>query len=800
MRNTRRIIARMAALTLAISAPGVAVKAQDSPSLYTQAKATALTGLSAVAENVVLKRDRGQITFQTGTFYFGSAVNGHTTSVVFIGSGTFHADLPPAKFEQDNARRLLKADAVDSDFRTAVLRFTDDTLDVIAPHMSPAARPPDEAARLLADFDHTMLEETGANIPARLAASIANHETPGFFVAGFDRGRRGHFVYLLDPQCRIPVANFEIDSGEKGLIFDLGDNHRSDVWTAFYSLGDYQKGTVSYPELFNLVDVPRYAFQIDLRVPRRLLKYTVRMDLVSRTDGLLAIPFAISENLPAFNNVRRDKGLHLRAARLVGGPAMSFAQEEWEGGFTLMLPSPVPKAGKFSVELDIDGEFTLDGGADSMRYMRSNEDWYPRHGHLIRSTFDLTFLHNKNIQPAAAGLRVREDVAPDEKNNRITEFTVDQPVPVTSFAAGPFKLLKGSAEIPGGVPIQLEAMGLDTGSFKSDFILAEMSNAVRWFSTLFGPYPYPELRAINHPFGFGQGFPGTLFVPNADTATFGTFSFLAHETSHQWWGDQVMWRSYRDQWLSEGFAEYSGMLYAAFRQRVAVPHDVIDRLRDSLKLPPRTEMGIGTGRLTDIGPLVLGHRVSSSASENAYTPLIYNKGGLVLRMLHFLFTDPQTGNGQPFFDMMSEFVKRHANGAASTEDFFEVASSHVSETATAKRFGYKNLNWFLQEWVYSTLLPSYRLEYQVAQRPDGKFALTGTLYQDGIPETEAAWFMALPLVMRFPGSNAPNVVVIGVNGAKSPVNVLLPAKPDKVELDPDRWILSDKTESKAIGR
>jgi hypothetical protein len=42
--------------------------------------------------------------------------------------------------------------------------------------------------------------------------------------------------------------------------------------------------------------------------------------------------------------------------------------------------------------------------------------------------------------------------------------------------------------------------------------------------------------------------------------------------------------------------------------------------------------------------------------------------------------------------------------------------------------------------------------------------------------------------------------VLGVDGARSPVNLLLPAKPDKVELDPDRWILSDKTETKATVR
>jgi len=78
---------------------------------------------------------------------------------------------------------------------------------------------------------------------------------------------------------------------------------------------------------------------------------------------------------------------------------------------------------------------------------------------------------------------------------------------------------------------------------------------------LFGAYPYPILRAAFHPFGFGQSFASMLVVPNIDSATKNTYRFLSHEASHQWWGNVVGWRSYRDQWLSEGFAVYSGILY-----------------------------------------------------------------------------------------------------------------------------------------------------------------------------------------------------------------------------------------------
>ena len=32
---------------------------------------------------------------------------------------------------------------------------------------------------------------------------------------------------------------------------------------------------------------------------------------------------------------------------------------------------------------------------------------------------------------------------------------------------------------------------------------------------------------------------------------------IPHETAHQWWGDLVLWNSYRDQWISEALANYS---------------------------------------------------------------------------------------------------------------------------------------------------------------------------------------------------------------------------------------------------
>ena len=98
--------------------------------VYNQIKAFTLNGGKAEVSGLALKRDRVEMTF-TGTFYFTAPVEGKVTGAVFVGQGNFKAELPPSKFEKDNVKRLLNAETVESDFKTAVFRFTDDTFDII---------------------------------------------------------------------------------------------------------------------------------------------------------------------------------------------------------------------------------------------------------------------------------------------------------------------------------------------------------------------------------------------------------------------------------------------------------------------------------------------------------------------------------------------------------------------------------------------------------------------------------------------------------------------------------------------
>ncbi|PYS69421.1 MAG: hypothetical protein DMF69_17075, partial [Acidobacteria bacterium] len=704
-------------------------------------------------------------------------------------------ETPPNEFEKENIKRLIGVDLIESDFKTAVFRFSDDTAQQLG-----TARPEgvnDRAQKLAIEIESRTLRETGANLSARVALSILNAEKPGFFFATFDGGKRGRFSFVLDYQNRIPVANFRINGGEKGLIFSYSDTvMNSEVWTAFYGLADYERRQVEYSDANDLIDISNYDMDIDLREHKKRLRIVTRVTANTLQPNVSAIGFSIGESLGEFEDIRLKKQMRLKSAQQ-GGASLSFAQENWEAGFTVFLPQAVARAGtKLELDLELEGDFMYDAESiNDCHYPRSNSSWFPRHGYLDRASFNLTYRHPKRLAIASVGARLSEEQNPEDKDSTTSKYQIRQPVPLVTFALAPFKRHKDSIKWEKGgepTPLEFNSMSGSVTAIKEDFILAELNNSIRYFAVLFGEYPYPSFSAAFHPFGFGQGFPSLLMIPATDRADKNTYSFIAHETAHQWWGGIVAWRSYRDQWLSEGFAEYSGILYTGMRANKEAKDDLLSRARESLREPPETTTGLGKGRLVDVGPIILGHRLNTSKSFGTYQVLIYNKGALVLRMLHYMLSDPGGGSGQPFFDMMTDFVNRYRNKTASTDDFRLVANEHFARTPIAQKYGMKDLNWLFNEMVYQTALPSYEMQYQIADQPDGKFLVSGTIVQQNTP---ANWVMVLPVKFSF-GNNQQATSTVVADGPSTPFQLRLPMRPKKVELDPDHWILSEKTATK----
>src|SRR5207302_6924890 len=119
-------------------------------------------------------------------------------------------------------------------------------------------------------------------------------------------------------------------------------------------------------------------------------------------------------------------------------------------------------------------------------------------------------------------------------------------------------------------------------------------NSLGFFSAVYGTPLLQSYYATEVQFFYGQAFPGLMYF---SVATFqsvdesgGQEMFRAHEMAHQWWGIGVEPAGYRDAWLSEGFAEFSGLWYMQVRLRDndkffkklrTARHDIHDRRRDA---------------------------------------------------------------------------------------------------------------------------------------------------------------------------------------------------------------------------
>ena len=174
----------------------------------------------------------------------------------------------------------------------------------------------------------------------------------------------------------------------------------------------------------------------------------------------------------------------------------------------------------------------------------------------------------------------------------------------------------------------------------------------------------------------------------------------AHEVAHQWWGQTVGFASYRDQWMSEGFADFSASLFLKqTRKDMKEYRDFWALLRQ--RLLEKNAQGV---RPVDAGPVVMGTRVSNSKTGGVYQDLIYGKGAYILHMLEMLFWSPQNGDAL-FKQAMHDFVNSYRNQPATTENFKTVMERNMP--AWADLSGKHNLDWFFDAWVYGTEVPKY---------------------------------------------------------------------------------------------
>ena len=158
---------------------------------------------------------------------------------------------------------------------------------------------------------------------------------------------------------------------------------------------------------------------------------------------------------------------------------------------------------------------------------------------------------------------------------------------------------------------------------------------------------------------------------------------LIHELAHQWWGEVISWKSYQDQWLTEGLAQFSTLLYLQnnmsenqFRKAIASAKKWVFRNNDA-------------------GPIVYGRRIANLSEDlHTYQSIVYNKSALVFLMLREILGEEE------MLKRLRQVLVDFKYQSLTTARFIQLMSQ-----------GSQSLQKFFKGWVYSRQLPEVR--YQV---------------------------------------------------------------------------------------
>ena len=292
---------------------------------------------------------------------------------------------------------------------------------------------------------------------------------------------------------------------------------------------------------------------------------------------------------------------------------------------------------------------------------------------------------------------------------------------------------------------------------------SEGDAAVQIYTDYFGPLEFDHLALTQQSAcNYGQSWPMLVYLPICyfwDSTIKFQLGVLdgdptywkvvtAHEVAHQWWGQTVGFGSYRDQWMSEGFADFSASLFLMKTNKDMKPY--LDFWAEERKrLLTKNANGI---RPVDVGPVVMGTRVSSSRSgDDVYQSLIYPKGAYILHMLQMLYWTPQYKD-EPFKVAMHDFLNTYRDKAATTEDF--KASMEKNMPPWLNIEGNKRLDWFFNAYVYGTEIPSYTVTSQIEKKGEDTL-VHFKLIQSGVSED---FTMRVPLYLEFEDKR---VVLVG---------------------------------------
>jgi hypothetical protein len=287
-------------------------------------------------------------------------------------------------------------------------------------------------------------------------------------------------------------------------------------------------------------------------------------------------------------------------------------------------------------------------------------------------------------------------------------FHCNQAGPVGTFVAGALQLK----------PVQTQGYSIPVYTSPAQASTAEaygtaLGNMLNYFSDTFGPLVeppnLPDITISQMPDGSVGGYsaPGLLLVSERMWTPRVNERILSQLAAGQWWGSRVLPASAADVWLTAGLSRYAEAMFAEQSDGVAGLHHALE------------DFAIGALMYEEQSPISQAQQLQPYSAS--FRSVVADKGAMVFHMLR-----TELGN-DAFVATLQECFKKHAGKNVTLAEFEKLAESKVPPPA--KGDPPVNLVAFFSQWLNSTGIPEFKMDYIVYRNTKG-FKIVGKIQQE----------------------------------------------------------------------
>lgn len=516
----------------------------------------------------------------------------------------------------------------------------------------------------------------------------------------------------------------------------------------------------------------------------KYIRGTVTTKFLTKVANVSAITFDL--NKTSFNNTGLIVNYHGVAV------TKSFPTSGNQNLLTIVLPSPLAINVLDSVTISYKGVPPAESG-QALGYQKAaykgksyiytlsesyeDRDWWPCKADMQDKIegMDITVSTPSTYKVATQGKLLKTVVS-----GANTLYTYRHSYPIASYlvsiCVAKFNEFNRPAIVVGDTNVPVTYQLFPRSSYTSILAALDFSKLeVQLFSSKFGDYPFKNEKYGIYEFGFPGGMEHQTNI-GLDAGSLTSWSVIAHETAHQWFGDGVTCKTWNHLWLNEGFATYMEVLAA--EQIPSLGKSAFTRI-SSIKTSARS--CTVPVYITDVSN-------SNTVWTGPNTTAVYDRGGMIVSMLRTLAGDTK------FFEATKNYVAALSYASADTDNLRQ----HF-QTAMAGA----DLSGFFADWVNGVGTPSYTVEWNNVDTN-----VTLKLTQTRSTNSNVTYFrMPVVIKVKDAAGTAQNIVLydnggdlsIAGNGTISAgtgtnkITLTLPFVPTAVQFDPDNVTIATGT-------